>query len=61
MAIMDKIQNNIIFRALLKVESAVMIITSILAAGIVFVGVVMRYILQMNFFGQEEVLCVVAM
>lgn len=61
MAIMDKIQKNIIFRALLKVESAVMIITSILAAGIVFVGVVMRYILQMNFFGQEEVLCVVAM
>lgn len=61
MTIMDKIQNNIIFRALLKVENAVMVITTILAAGIVFAGVIMRYIFKMNFFGQEEILCVVAM
>ncbi len=61
MSIMDKIQNSIIFRALLKMESAVMIITSVLAAGIVFAGVIMRYVLKLNFFGQEEVLCVVAM
>lgn len=61
MTIMDKIQNNIIFRALLKVENVIMIITTILAAGIVFAGVIMRYIFKMNFFGQEEILCVVAM
>ncbi len=61
MSIIHKIENNILFRFLLKLDSAVMIITSILAAGIVFVGVLMRYIFKMNFFGQEEVLCVVAM
>lgn len=61
MRILSKIENNIVFRTLLNAETVVMIITSILAAGFVFAGVVLRYVLKSNFFGQEEILCVVAM
>ena len=61
MSIMDRIAKNAVFRALLNVQSVVMVITTILAAGIVFVGVFMRYVLKSNFFGQEEILCVIAM
>lgn len=61
MSVIEKIEKSRLFGLLLKVESMIMIISSILAAGIVFVGVVMRYVLKMNFFGQEEILCVVAM
>ena len=61
MTIIDKVQNNIVFRALLNVQSMIMVITSILAAGFVFAGVFLRYVLKGNFFGQEEILCVVAM
>ena len=61
MKIMAKIENSIVFRALLKVEVAVLIITSVLAAAFVFAGVFLRYVLKSNFFGQEEILTVVAM
>ena len=59
--LIEKIQNNIVFRLLLKVQVVIMVITSILAAGFVFAGVFLRYVLKGNFFGQEEILCVVAM
>ncbi|MGI6065171.1 MAG: TRAP transporter small permease [Bacillota bacterium] len=49
------------WKAILSVEQAILITTSLLAAGIVTVGVIMRYILHVNFFGQEEILTVVAM
>ena len=61
MKIIAKIENSIVFRALLKVEVAVLIITSVLAAAFVFAGVFLRYVLKSNFFGQEEILTVVAM
>lgn len=61
MTIIEKIQKNILFRALLKAETVIMVITSIVAVGVVFAGVIMRYIFQKNFFGQEEILCVIAM
>lgn len=61
MSILDKLSKNIVFKALLNVETVIMVITTILAAGIVFIGVVLRYVFKSNFFGQEEVLCVVAM
>lgn len=49
------------WKAILSVEQAILISTSLLAAGIVTIGVIMRYILHLNFFGQEEILSVVAM
>ncbi len=61
MTLTDRIEKNFLFRALLNVEVAIMVITSILAAAFVFAGVFMRYVLKSNFFGQEEILCVVAM
>lgn len=61
MKIIATIENSIVFRALLKVEVAVLIITSVLAAAFVFAGVFLRYVLKSNFFGQEEILTVVAM
>lgn len=45
----------------MSVEHAVLITASLLAAGIVTAGVIMRYVLHLNFFGQEEILTVVAM
>lgn len=59
--LIDKIRDNIAFRALLHAQTVIMVVTVILAGGIVFAGVFLRYILGKNFFGQEEVLCVVAM
>jgi len=61
MSFIDKLSNSKIFKGLLNVQSVIMVITTILAAGIVFLGVILRYIFKSNFFGQEEVLCVVAM
>ena len=61
MGLMQKIENSFLFRLLVKSEVAVMLITCILAGGIVFVGVMLRYVFKSNFFGQEEVLCIVAM
>lgn len=61
MSFTDKLSKNFVFKALLNIESAILVITTILAAGIVFIGVVLRYVFKSNFFGQEEVLCVVAM
>lgn len=61
MGLMNKIKNNLLFRGLVNVEVVIMVVTSILAAGVVFVGVVLRYVLKSNFFGQEEILCIIAM
>jgi TRAP-type C4-dicarboxylate transport system permease small subunit len=49
------------WKALAATENAILIITSILAASVVTIGVIMRYILHINFVGQEEILTVVAM
>ncbi len=49
------------WKALLSIQGAILVTTSLLAAGIVTIGVVMRYILKVNFFGQEEILSVVSM
>lgn len=61
MQLVEKIEHNIVFRALLNVEKTIMIITSIVTACVIFAGVAMRYVFKANFFGQEEILCVVAM
>ena len=61
MSVMQKIENNIVFRGLVNVQSVILVITTILAAGIVFAGVVLRYVMQSNFFGQEEIIAIVAM
>ena len=61
MGLIEKIKNNVIFRGMVNVEIIIMVITSILAGGIVFIGVVLRYVFKDNFFGQEEILCIVAM
>ena len=45
----------------LSLENAILIITSILVATIVTIGVIMRYILHINFIGEEEILAVLAM
>jgi TRAP-type C4-dicarboxylate transport system permease small subunit len=49
------------WKALLSLENAILIITSILVATIVTIGVIMRYILHINFIGEEEILAVLAM
>ena len=61
MGLAEKIQKNIVFRGLVNIEVVIMIITSILAAALVFAGVLLRYVFKSNFFGQEEILCIVAM
>ncbi|MBP3319688.1 MAG: TRAP transporter small permease subunit [Ruminiclostridium sp.] len=61
MAFMQKLENNIVFRGLLNVQNVILIITTILAGGVVFAGVVLRYVMQSNFFGQEEIIAVIAM
>lgn len=45
----------------MSVEHGILVTTSFLAAFIVTIGVIMRYFLHLNFFGQEEILTVVAM
>lgn len=49
------------WKAIVSVEHAVLITMSVLTALIVTVGVIMRYVLHLNFVGQEEILTVVAM
>lgn len=49
------------WNALLHVERFILVTTSVLAAGLVAVGVFTRYVLGIDFFGQEEVITVVAM
>lgn len=61
MSAMQKIENNIVFRGLVNVQVVILVITTILAAGIVFAGVFLRYVMKSNFFGQEEIIAVVAM
>lgn len=45
----------------MSVEHAILIIMSVLTALIVTIGVIMRYVLHLNFVGQEEILTVVAL
>ena len=61
MSFIQKLENNIVFRGLLNVQNVILIVTTILAGGVVFAGVVLRYVMQSNFFGQEEIIAVIAM
>lgn len=61
MSAMQKVENNIVFRGLVNVQVVILVITTILAAGVVFAGVFLRYVMKSNFFGQEEIIAVVAM
>ncbi|WP_317854550.1 TRAP transporter small permease [Chakrabartyella piscis] len=49
------------WKLLLMGERSILVITSGLATFLVAVGVFMRYVLTKDFFGQEEVVTVVAM
>lgn len=49
------------WKGLLHVERFILVTTSVLAFGLVGVGVFTRYVLGIDFFGQEEVITVVAM
>ncbi|MGJ0203277.1 TRAP transporter small permease subunit [Leucobacter sp. gxy201] len=49
-----------LWRPLLRLERAVLIITSILTAGLVTVGVITRYVLHVDFLGMEEMVSVIA-
>lgn len=55
------IEETGVWRFFLHAERAILVATSFAAAMIVFVGVIMRYIFHVDFFGQEEVVTVVAM
>ena len=55
------IEETLVWKAFAKTERFILIVTSLLAAGCVFVGVIMRYVLHKDFFGQEEVVTVIAM
>jgi len=57
----ELVKKNRVFKYLLSIEKFILVTTSLLAAGIVAVGVFTRYILGIDFFGQEEIITVIAM
>lgn len=61
MGVHKPIEETGIWRGLLHVERFILVTTSVLAAGLVAVGVFTRYVLGIDFFGQEEIITVVAM
>jgi TRAP-type C4-dicarboxylate transport system permease small subunit len=56
-----KIEKTAFWKRLVQTQRFIMIITSVLAVTLVFVGVIMRYVLKKDFYGAEEIITVVAM
>lgn len=61
MSIGKTLNDNAFMKFLVILQKAILIITNGACACIVAVGVFMRYILHKDFFGQEEIITVIAM
>ena len=58
---MRSIENSFIWKFIVRIEEAVLIITSSLAVLLLVAGVFTRYVLKSDIFGLEEIMTVVAM
>lgn len=61
MAFVRSLETKGWWKAILSVQKWLLIITSLVIAIIVTIGVIMRYVFDANFFGQEELLTLFAM
>ncbi|WP_130862995.1 TRAP transporter small permease [Bacilliculturomica massiliensis] len=58
---MKRIEDFFLWRLLLKLERAILVICSVAAIGTVVVSVVLRYVFKSDLYGIEEIITVIAM
>ena len=61
MSFITSLEDKKWWKAILSFQKLILIITSLVIAVVVSIGVIMRYVFEVNFFGQEELLTLFAL
>ena len=61
MSFITSLEDKKWWKAILSLQKIILIVTSLVIAVVVAIGVILRYVFEINFFGQEELLTLFAL